>query len=560
MKLNIYGTYVKNWLVSPDFRPSQDLEFDLALTDYNNSDPIENDTLQADDRFIVLVYADDAWHILREWNNSGSEYVYNTISATGENVTIDLSAYYGKKVQIAFYGESTSSSDENAGDNDLHIDNIVCGTPVEAGEWETVEATESPVVLTGLTPETPYEVKVQGVCGGVATEWTNMVTFTTLEEPITYTLTIEGYEDDNNAGGYYLIASPVTVDLTNHEMTSDHEMTSGDFDLYSFNQAEDDEWRNYKAGAFTSLEPGKGYLYAHKVGGEFALAGTAYDGNGTIELVYDDNAVDFKGWNLVGNPWGVKAYPDHAFYTMAEGGAGIDVTPNVAGTEVAAMTGIFVVAEGENETVTFETEDSGKRSANLALNITNSSKLVDRAIVRFGEGRQLPKFQLNPNHTKVYIEQDNKDYAIVNAEEIGEMPVSFKAEKNGNYTISFSNENVEFGYLHLVDNMTGADIDLLETPSYSFDAKVTDYASRFKLVFATSNDSNDDHFAFYYNGNIVINNEGSAILNIVDVLGRTISSQTINGSENVRINAKAGVYTLQLIQGEKVMTQKIVVE
>ena len=554
MKLNIYGTYVKNWLVSPDFRPSQDLEFDLALTDYNNSDPIENDTLQADDRFIVLVYADDAWHILREWNNSGSEYVYNTISATGENVTIDLSAYYGKKVQIAFYGESTSSSDENAGDNDLHIDNIVCGTPVEAGEWETVEATESPVVLTGLTPETPYEVKVQGVCGGVATEWTNMVTFTTLEEPITYTLTIEGYEDDNNAGGYYLIASPVTVDLTNHEMTS------GDFDLYSFNQAEDDEWRNYKAGAFTSLEPGKGYLYAHKVGGEFALAGTPYTGNGTLELVYDDNAIDFKGWNLVGNPWGVKAYPDHAFYTMAEGGAGIDVTPNVAGTEVAAMTGIFVVAEGENETVTFETEDSGKRIANLALNITNSSKLVDRAIVRFGEGRQLPKFQLNPNHTKVYIEQDNKDYAIVNAEEIGEMPVSFKAEKNGSYTISFSNENVEFGYLHLVDNMTGADIDLLETPSYSFDAKVTDYASRFKLVFATSNDSNDDHFAFYYNGNIVINNEGSAILNIVDVLGRTISSQTINGSENVSINAKAGVYTLQLIQGEKVMTQKIVVE
>jgi hypothetical protein len=178
MKLNIYGTYVKNWLVTPEFKPSQDLTFDLALTDYNNSDPIENDTLQADDRFIVLVYADNAWHILREWNNSGSEYVYNTISATGENVTIDLSAYYGKKVKIAFYGEST----ESGGDNDLHIDNIVCGTPVEAGEWETVEATESPVVLTGLTPETPYEVKVQGVCGETETEWTEIQTFTTLEQ------------------------------------------------------------------------------------------------------------------------------------------------------------------------------------------------------------------------------------------------------------------------------------------------------------------------------------------------------------------------------------------
>jgi hypothetical protein len=64
----------------------------------------------------------------------------------------------------------------------LHIDNIVCGTPVEAGEWETVEATESSVILTGLTPETPYEVKVQGVCGETETEWSEIQTFTTLEQ------------------------------------------------------------------------------------------------------------------------------------------------------------------------------------------------------------------------------------------------------------------------------------------------------------------------------------------------------------------------------------------
>ncbi|MBQ1585114.1 MAG: fibronectin type III domain-containing protein, partial [Muribaculaceae bacterium] len=178
-KVNIYGQACKYWLVSPEFRPSQDLDFDLALTRYNSALPIANDsTAQLDDRFIVLIYADDAWHILREWNNSGSEYVYNAISAEGEHATIDLSAYYGKKVKIAFYGEST----ESGGDNDLHIDNIVCGTPVEAGEWETVEAPESPVVLTGLTPETPYEVKVQGVCGDTETEWTEIQTFTTLEQ------------------------------------------------------------------------------------------------------------------------------------------------------------------------------------------------------------------------------------------------------------------------------------------------------------------------------------------------------------------------------------------
>ena len=67
MKVNIYGLSCKYWLVTPEFTVNQDLNFDLALTDYNNSDPIENDTLQADDRFVVLIYANNAWHILREW-------------------------------------------------------------------------------------------------------------------------------------------------------------------------------------------------------------------------------------------------------------------------------------------------------------------------------------------------------------------------------------------------------------------------------------------------------------------------------------------------------------
>ena len=373
-----------------------------------------------------------------------------------------------------------------------------------------------------------------------------------------YTLEIEGYEDDANEGGYYLIASPVTVDPANAiDSNTQQSMIDGDYDLYSFDQAQDDEWRNYKQNAF-SLEPGKGYLYAHKTGGEFTLTGTAYSGNGEIELVYDDNAIDFKGWNLVGNPWGVKAYPDHAFYTMAEGGAGIDVTPNDAYTEVAPMTGIFVVANGADQTVTFATENPNSKNAKLALNLTNSNKLVDRAIVRFGEGQQLPKFQLNPNHTKVYFQQEGKDYAIVNATEMGEMPVSFKAESNGSYTLSVNAEEVSFAYLHLIDNMTGVETDLLSAPSYSFEAKSTDYANRFKLVFATGNNNGED-FAFFSNGSFVINNEGNATLQVVDVTGRILKSESINGCASVNVNAAPGVYMLRLVNGENVKVQKVVV-
>ena len=338
-------------------------------------------------------------------------------------------------------------------------------------------------------------------------------------------------------------------------------MLDNEYDLYYFDQVGDEEgkeWINYKANPF-DMTPGKGYLYANKVDVTLTFIGTPYSGDGEIELVYDNNSVGFQGWNLVGNPWNMKAYPDHAFYTLAEGGASIDVTPNVAGTEVAPMTGIFVVAEAADETVTFATENPNGKNANLALNLTNSNKLVDRAIVRFGEGRLLPKFQLNPNHTKVYIPMEGKDYAIVNAEAMGTIPVNFKAEKSGSYSLSFSTENVEMAYLHLIDNLTGKDVDLLSTPNYSFEASSSDYESRFKLVFATGV-SDDDTFGFYSNGSWVINNDGDAILQVVDITGRIMSNEEIHGCYSKRIEAAPGVYMLRLVKGSDVKVQKIVVE
>ena len=76
---------------------------------------------------------------------------------------------------------------------------------------------------------------------------------------------------------------------------------------------------------------------------------------------------------------------------------------------------------------------------------------------------------------------DGEDYAVVSAGNAGEIPVNFKAKENGQYTITVNPENVEMSYLHLIDNMTGADVDLLQTPSYTFEARTTDSAERFKL-------------------------------------------------------------------------------
>ena len=194
------------------------------------------------------------------------------------------------------------------------------------------------------------------------------------------------------------------------------------------------------------------------------------------------------------------------------------------------------------------------------MNITqNRGTVIDRAIVRFGESQTLPKFQIRENSTKLYIPQGGKDYAIATSNGQGEMPLNFRAKENGTYTITVNPENVEMAYLHLIDNMTGADVDLLQTPNYSFNANVTDYESRFKLVFAVGPSTGSGTFAFISNGNWIINNEGEATLQVIDVNGRILSSETINGCVSKSINATSGVYMLRLINGDNVKVQKIVV-
>ena len=375
----------------------------------------------------------------------------------------------------------------------------------------------------------------------------------------TKTITGVGAENwENGKGGYYLIASPLAAAVDPTTITG---MTTGDYDLYSFDQAATDEWRNYKddtenGGGFDLIN-GKGYLYANK--NDVTLTVTGAPGtNGEVTLHATDSVagLEFSKWNLVGNPFGQTAYLSRAFYSMQNAGG---FTANTEGGSIGVMEGVFVIAESDGETLTFSTASKGKVSQ-LNLNLTKGNSLMDRAIVRFDEGSQLPKLQFRNGSTKVYIPQEGKDYAIVSAESsMGEMPVNFKAENNGSYTLSFTSEEVSFAYLHLIDNMTGIETDLLANPSYSFDARTTDYESRFKLVFATGNNANDDNFAFFSNGSFVINNEGEATLQVIDMNGRILKSESINGCANVNVKAAAGVYMLRLVNGNDVKVQKVVV-
>ena len=386
-------------------------------------------------------------------------------------------------------------------------------------------------------------------------------------------------------GGWYFIASPIDSEelapssVTNL-LTADAtvgEASHHTFDLYRLN---DPKWENYHAHNSDEtpfyLENGQSYLYANENAVTLSFNGTANaDASKSVAIT--------PGFNLVGNPFTVPAYINCSYYKMNSEGTQIDPVLVTSSTPIAPCTGVVVEAS-EIDTVTFSTTLPDQQNINQGnLNIAVAQQVVtrssasnvkmDNAIVSFNEGNQLGKFDFGDN-AKLYIPQDGKDYAIAFMDRdvaryvSTEIPVNFKATKNSTYTITVNPENIEMSYLHLIDNMTGADVDLLQTPSYTFIAKTTDYESRFKLVFVCG-DADDDNeaFAFFSNGNIIVN--GSGTLQVIDMLGRQLLCRDIHSaltSSNTSYFSiphsafPAGVYVLRLINGDDVRTQKIVID
>ena len=367
----------------------------------------------------------------------------------------------------------------------------------------------------------------------------------------TFTLPITGYGE--SAGGYYLIAPP--IDDVNPEHIEG--MVTGDFDLYYFDQAESDEWRNYEAEPF-HLASGKGYLYAHKTNVTLSFTGMPYSGNGQVTLSKIDGA-RFAGWNLVGNPFAQAATIDRDCYVMKDDGTEIIA---VTTRTVNPMQGIFVIAATNGEAMTFVPENTSEQQASLVVNVSqNRSAALDRAIIRFEGNGTLPKFMINPDNTKLYVTNGDTDYAVVGRSDDNTTPVSFKASCDGSYTLSFDIVNLDLDYLHLVDSKTGADVDLLQSPFYTFEARTTDYAERFSLVYATTTGI-DEAFAYYMNGEIrLFEAVDGAMLQVVDMKGRVVASREGEAMNCVSTSGMTqGVYVLRLINGDDVKVQKIVIK
>ena len=365
-----------------------------------------------------------------------------------------------------------------------------------------------------------------------------------------------------------LISSPimneVTPSLENGFLT---EPETG-YALYAYD-APSQEWVSFKDSPFM-LFNGYSYLYANALDTTLLFEGKAMGSAvpAGIDLSYYPENGSLAGCNFVGNPMPCNAFADRSYYVVNEESNSLIAIPQSSNTIIPPCKGIIVDATFNYEMMFFQRQQPGQQSTNGYLEITAAKSsapnlVLDQALLSFNPGDDLNKYALFEHSPQVYFTKDNKDLAILSIDSMGVQPFKFKALENDSYTFHFELQDLNPEYLHLIDNMTGANIDLLTTPQYTFNAKTTDYASRFKLIFDPHygvGEYGNDVFAYYANGEIVINDvETCHALQIIDMTGRVIMKRDAMNRVSTSGLAK-GVYVLRLNTTDGVRTQKMVIQ
>lgn len=357
-------------------------------------------------------------------------------------------------------------------------------------------------------------------------------------------------------GGWYTIATPFT------SFSPEGTMISDDYDLYAYNEAgnsEGMEWINYKTGAF-NLQSNTGYLFAHQPSVTLRLTGTLNNSNysQSVELGYANNDEDIKGFNLLGNPTAHEIsftktdQVSDGYYYLDNDETWTYSTSNT----VPFGRGFLVKANADGQSVTLNPQSKrgeSEKGQYLCLDIDG-----EKAYVKMNKGVSMPLINLNGKSSTLNFSYEGKPYIMLVKDEADMLNLNYKPRQTGWHQLSFTAGDASVDYLHLIDRLTGADIDLLTTPSYQFVSSESDYAARFELRF-TESDNTSHQFAIYSDGNIIVSCDGNATLQFVDALGRIVSSYNIQGTERLDFNANAGVYLLKLIKGNELKTQKIII-
>ena len=535
--VNNYGAFDSDhWLITPQIELPNTLTF-YAKSQYSDLD--EYEVLLS----ITGTEPSDFTIVLRQMAPAPEDW---------ERVSIDLSQYEGQAGYIAIHHVQYDGYF-------LIIDDFFFDD-----EWQTANVSENMLTISGLHANTCYEWQVQGVnCDGDGhnTEWSESVFFTT---PLPSVNVL--------ANQWYAIAAPTHDDnVTTFDIAHVTGLTDNDYDFFRYNE-EEGTWENQRASGgtaerFTTFNPGRGYIYRRSTDATLTFTGifNSDSYSYTLTSLCPDNSI--KGFNLIGNPYPHAIYKGVSFPATNLTAGFYSLNPNgiwharLDNEPIAVCQAVLVkVAGNSSVALTFTdngdapTDTKSSQPAILAFAV-HGKDYEDIAYATFNNsGSGLPKIgHLNAEAPMLSIPQEGRHYAIARFDKgTTEFPLSFSG-KSGEYTISIPSTTKSISYLHLLDRLTGADINLLQTPTYAFSSTGND-AGRFLVKL--SPDSDNIPFA-YQSGNTLIV-EGTGTLQAYDIMGRLLFSRKVNSQLSIPNSQfpSTGVYILRLNEN----MQKIVVK
>lgn len=374
--------------------------------------------------------------------------------------------------------------------------------------------------------------------------------------------------DSEKQTGWYAISSPnQTIAFSEVE-----NLTSAIHNIYRYDE-KNRMWQEYRntANLYSAFENGRGYIYRTlDNGGTITFNGTPNRGDVSYTLSSTSQSDNYAGFNLIGNPYthsiykGVAIPDEHladGYCLLNTDGTWLYKSDSEA---IPATTAILVQAQNLRSAQTITMKDTkaaptAKRADNdnIWFSVKNG-QYNDVACIEFNEGNGFNKMaHYNEDAPMLYVSYNGQDFAAANvSDDTKVVDLCFKTKETSRYTLSFK-ANGMFDYLHLIDRITGEDVDMLIDDEYSFIGTSTDNANRFivKFSFNTGNDDVDEVFAYQNGSDLIVNGEGE--LQVFGVTGRMMMNASVNG--DLRINGiTQGVYILRLL-GNDVKTQKIVV-
>ena len=372
--------------------------------------------------------------------------------------------------------------------------------------------------------------------------------------------------------GWYAISTPIN----NIMFESVTNLTNEIYNIYRYNEVTT-TWENSQnsSNPFNVFESGRGYLYRRNVEATLEFNGvfnTSYVG---YQLSYTESNGHLKGFHLIGNPYTHNIYKgantafynynylEDGFYTLQTNGTWQAGTDN--STAIKPCEAILVQAKGfitDNDILYFINSTSSgvsKEADNIIKFAVSNSKYEDVAYAVIKEGKGLNKIEhQNKDVQMLYIRNNDEDYAVADInEEMKAFDLNFKSATSGYYSMKVSTDG-DFSYLHVIDRLTGEDVDMLVEGEYSFVSSPNDTDERFVVKLAPNTcDFDDDSFAFQNGDDLIVNGEG--MLQIYDITGRFVMCREINGVETINASSLSGAYILRVV-GNDVKSQKIFVE